>query len=338
MRKKALLLLLTAFALFPGCSKRTSVEIKEWDRFQDPVFKVSFMYPKDWYVVKEPTRVLVYNSMEVAEKFFTRDPRKPDGIQIIVASERSDTMQSYEKYMDTYKADQEAAGFTIKSAGDAKMETLAAKQITYVGAYDEQTRMTATRIATLKDSTIFYAQYSGFNDTFEPYKHVFDSVMASLTLPTKIVMAKGIDPAIPLQQVEKYVDNYLQLECPANFGPNEMPKKGDMIAGVKFSGNQQGMRNDCDINIDIRPAKKLSVEKVVEQNAKFFKSTSKGETKVDGEKTIYLNYSPAKNIDSRVYFIVKNDKIYRIIMNYYAPMKKDFQPAFEKVVASIRLK
>jgi hypothetical protein len=338
MRNKIILFLLAVFALLPGCSKNAQVEIKEWDRFQDPVFKVSFMYPKDWYVVKEPTRVLMYNSMDVAEKFFTRDPRKPDGVQIIVASERSDTMQNYEKYIDLYKADQESAGFTIKGSGAAKMENLEAKQITYAGAYDVQTKITAVRVATLKDSTIYYVQFSGFNETYEPYKHVFDSVMATLTLPTKIVIAKGIDPAIPLQQVEKYVDNYLQLECPANFGSNEMPKKGDMIAGVKFSGNQQGMRNDCDINIDIRPAKKLTVEKVIEQNTKFFKSTSKGETKISGEKALYLNYSPAKNIDSRVYFIVKNDKIYRIIMNYYTPMKKDFLPAFEKVVASIQLK
>jgi hypothetical protein len=149
-----------------------------------------------------------------------------------------------------------------------------------------------------------------------------------------------VDPAIPLTQVEKYSDNYIQLEYPANFGPIELSKKGDMISGVRFSGNKDGMRNDCSIDIDIRPAKKLSIEKVVEQNSKFFNPKSQGETKVGSDRALYLNYVPqkVKNIDSRVYFIVKNDKIYRIILNYYAPMKKDFLPAFEKFIASIRLK
>ena len=113
-----------------------------------------------------------------------------------------------------------------------------------------------------------------------------------------------------------------------------------MISGVRFVGNKDGMRNDCSIDIDIRPAKKLELAKVVEQNSKFFDPKSKGETNIGGDKAMYLNYAPQKvrNINSRVYFIVKNDRIYRIILNYYTPMKKDFLPAFEKVVASIRLK
>jgi hypothetical protein len=88
----------------------------------------------------------------------------------------------------------------------------------------------------------------------------------------------------------------------------------------------------------LRPSKKLSLEKVVEQNSKFFRSSYKGNTTIGGEKATYLNYSLVKNVDSRVYFVVKNDKIFRIIFNYYSPMKNDFLPAFEKVIASIRFK
>ena len=249
-------------------------------------------------------------------------------------------MQDYAKYIQDFKNNKTAEGFTVKEIEDAKIEGLAAKKVTYSGAYDENTKIKAVCVATLKDSTIYYVQYAAFNDLFEPYQIVLDSVLASLTLPQKIVIPKGVNPAIPLTQTEKYSDNYIQLEYPANFGSNEMPKKGDMISGVRFAGNKDGMRNDCSIDIDIRPAKKLSLEKVVEQNSKFFSPKSKSETKVGGDRAIFLNYVPpkVKNIESRVYFIVKNDKIYRIILNYYAPMKKDFLPAFEKVVASIRLK
>jgi len=199
--------------------------------------------------------------------------------------------------------------------------------------------MKAVYVATLKDSVIYTVQYAAFGDLFDSYVSIFDSVITSLRLPQKIVIEKGVNPAIPVAQTERYSDDYLQLEYPANFGTNDVQKKGDVVSAVRFVGNQNGSRQDCTIDIDVRPAKKLSLDKVVTQNSKFFNVKSKGEMTISGEKSIYMNYVPPRaNISSRVYFIVKNDRIYRIILNYYTPMKKDFLPAFEKVVASIRLK
>jgi hypothetical protein len=339
MKNKIILFLIVAAILLPSCSKK-AVEVKEWAQFQDQFFKISFNYPKDWVVVTEPTKVIVSSSAEAAEKFFDRDSRKADGIQVIIASERSDSLQDFVKYVRDFIATKESEGYKVTEMEDVKINGLDAKKVRYSGVIDEKTKIKAIYVATFKDSTMYYVQYAAFNDLFGSYKPVFDSVLASLILPQKIVIPKGVDPAIPLAQVEKYSDNYIQLEYPANFGPNELPKKGDMISGVRFAGNKDGMRNDCSIDIDIRPAKNLALAKVVEQNSRFFNPKSQDETKVGSERAIYLNYVPQKvrNIDSRVYFIVKNDKIYRIILNYYTPMKKDFLPAFEKVIASIRLK
>jgi hypothetical protein len=339
MKSKIFLFLIAAAILLPSCSKE-QVEVKEWAQFQDQFFKASFNYPKNWVVVPEPTKIVVSSSVEAAEKFFDRDPRKADGVQIIIASDRSDSKQDFVEFVRNFKADKEAEGYKVTEMEDAKIDGLDAKKVVYSGAIDENTKLKAIYIATLKDSTMYYIQFAAFNDLFAPYRPIFDSVLASLVLPQKIVIPKGVNPAIPLSQVEKYSDSYFQLEYPANFGSNEVQKKGDMISGVRFAGNKDGMRNDCSIDIDIRPAKKLTLEKVVAQNVKFFNPKSRGETSISGEKAMYMNYIPQKvrNIESRVYFIVKNDRIYRIILNYYTPMKKDFLPAFEKVVASIRLK
>jgi hypothetical protein len=338
MNKKIILFLFAAIALFPGCKKNAAADIKEWVQFQDQFFKVSFNYPKDWVVVTESKKVIISSSAEAAEKFFDHDSRKADGIQIVIASVRSDSLQDYTKYIQDFKNSKTAEGFAVKDIEDATIEGLGAKKVAYAGAYDENTKISSIYAATLKDSTIYYVQYSAFNNLFEPYKAVFDSVMASLSLPQKIIIEKGVDPAIPIVQTERYSDNYIQLEYPANFGASDMPKKGDVISAIKFMGVNKVSRNDCTIDIDVRPSKKLSLEKVVEQNSKFFKSSSRGNTTVGGEKAIYLNYSLVKNVDSRVYFIVKTDKIFRIIINYYSPMKNDFLSAFEKVIASIRFK
>jgi hypothetical protein len=124
------------------------------------------------------------------------------------------------------------------------------------------------------------------------------------------------------------------VSYPNNFETVSPPPTGE----VQFMLQIQGYRQDSNILIDVRPAKKLTVDKVVEQNAKLFKVTSKGETTIDGLKAPYLIYSPAKEIERRVYFVVKNDKVYRIILTYYQPDRKVYLPAFEKAVASIRIK
>ena len=338
MKNKIILFLLAAIVTLPSCSKNAAIEIKEWALFQDQFFKVSFNYPKDWVVVTEPAKVVVSSSAEAAEKFFDRDSRKPDGVQVIIASERSDSLQDYVKYVSDFKATKESEGYKVTEMEDAKINGLDAKKVSYSGVIDEKTKIKAIYVATLKDSTIYYIQYAAFNNLFEPCKPVFDSVLVSLILPQKIVIPKGTNPAIPLAQVEKYSDNYIQLEYPANFGPNELSKKGDMISGVRFAGNRDGMRNDCDINIDIRQAKKLTLEKVVEQNPRAVMAISQGKTTIGGEKAVFFNEKPQSGIERRTYFVVKNDKFFRVMLTYYTPMKKDFLPTFEKVIASIRLK
>ena len=338
MNKNIILFLFIAFALLPGCKKNSNADIKEWAQFQDQFFKVSFNYPKDWMVVTESKKVIISSSAEAAEKFFDHDSHKADGIQIIIAAVRSDSMQDYTKYIQDFKNSKTAEGFAVKEIEDATIEGLGAKKVTYIGAYDENTKISAIYAATLKDSTIYYVQYSAFNNLFEPYKVVFDSVMSSLSLPRKIIIEKGVNPAIPIAQTERYSDNFLQLEYPANFGSTDMPKKGNVMSAVRFMGVNKDSRNDCTIDIDVRPAQKLSLEKVVEQNSKKINATSKGNAKIGDERSVYFNETPQRGIERRTYFVVRNDKFFRIILTYYVPMKKDFLPAFEKVIASIRFK
>ncbi len=336
MLKKSIFLI--AFLAFVfGCGPKAP-DIQEYDEYQNQFFKATFKYPKGWYVVSEPNRVLIYSSFEAADKFFTYDPRKEDGVQIIVASEPDDTTKNLEKYMRILHKEKSDANFEVSQIEDVTLEGLPAKKIEYKGAYDAQTKISTIRIATMKDSIIYYVQYAAFNKMFTPYKFLLDTVLNTLVLPKKIVVQKGIDPAIPFQETEKYTSEYFELYHPVNFGVIELPKRGNVLYNIQIIGKLEGFRKDCDIQIDIRPAQKLTVDKVVEQNIKNYKVLSRGQTTISGEKAIYLNYSPVKNIESRVYFVVKNDKIYRITMNYYAPMKKDFLPAFEKVVASIRIK
>ncbi len=336
MMKRAAFLFIFLVAVFlTGCGKKT-IQVNEWDQFQDQFFKVSFVYPKGWVVAREANRIVVSSSQEVADKFFDHDARKPDGVQIIVAAERTDSMQDYAKYIENYKKDQQDAGFAVQPTEDTKIEGLPARMFEYSGAFDEQTKIKAVRAATLKDSVIYFVQYAGFNETYEPNKFIFDSVITTLTLPKPKVISK--DPnaiALPSPDTKVVKNAVLEATVPDNMGEIYPAVKGE----VSFAMNLKIYREDCTMDIDVRPAKKLSLEKVVDQNSKKIANVSgKGTTTISGEKAQYFNYMPTKGIKSRIYFVVKNDKIYRIIFNYYVPMENDFLPVYEKIIASIRLK
>jgi hypothetical protein len=336
MKTKILLMLCLAPLLWQGCAKKVvKANITGWDQFQDPYFKVTFTYPKGWYVVNEPGKISIYSSQEASQKFFDPTSDNPAGVRIIVTQEKDTLNSTLDQNAKDFKDDKIQSGFDIKSTGEKMIEGLRATEVAYSGFYDKETKLSGIRAATWKDSSFYYLTYEAFNDLYEPYKVVYDSALASLTLPKPRVIAKNVDPSLPVEEFDKYSNDVLEVAYPANFSPSIETPKGEVTFAMKI----KGYREDCFVTIDVRPAKKLTLDKVVEQNSKAFKDAkSKTNTTMSGEKAAYLNFSPMKSIDGRVYFMVKNDKFYRVITYYFAPMKKSFQPAFDKLIASIRFK
>ena len=328
-------ILIIILALVPACKKTMEpVKIAEWDRYQDPVYKMSFTYPKGWTTTADPGRIKVYSSAEAAEKFFDPRSNKQDGVEVIIARDKSETPTTLDAYMASYKKDLTASGFQVRSEDVGKLDGIDARSITFSGAYDTDTKVKTTRIVTVKDSLVFFVQYSAFNDLYDPYKSVFDSALASVRLPRPKSAEELANPALPSTEFDSFDNFALKISYPNNFDAATPKPK----APSTFSLELKGYRQDCSIRIDILPAKGLTVEKVFEQNMKFFKAISKGESRIDGLKAMYLTYLPAKSIESRAYFIVKNDKVIRSILNYYQPMKANFLPAFERSISSLKVK
>lgn len=336
MKTKILLMMCIASLLWQGCAKKAvKVDITAWDQFQDPYFKVTFTYPKGWYVVNEPGKISIYNTQQASQKFFDPTSDNPAGVRIVILQEKDTLKSTLDQYTKDFKDDKVQSGFDLKGTADKTIEGLPATEVTYSGFYDKDTKLSGIRAMVWKDSSFYDLTYEAFNDLFLPYKVVYDSALASLTLPKPRVIAKNVDPSLPVEEFDRYGNDVVDLAYPANFSPAIEPAKGE----VSFAMKIKGYREDCFVTIDVRPAKKLTLDKVVEQNSKAFKDAkSKVNTTLSGEKAVYMNFTPMKNIDGRVYFMVKNDKFYRVITYFYSPMKKSFQPAFDKVIASIRFK
>jgi hypothetical protein len=334
MNHRLLTILTLGVLLLIGCSKKpTKANITGWEHFQDPYFKVHFTVPQGWVKIIEGTKVSFYTSQDALQKFYDPTAQEgQDGVQLSVKYEKPDTLKPLDTYMNSLKQDLTASGYTVEGIEPSKLEDAPASRITYNGRFDAKNKISVIRTVAIKDSTLYTVSYEAFNDFFEPYTVVNDSVLATIELPKP--KAVPVNPTVPSTEFETFSNSVLDISYPNNFETLSPPPSGE----VQFMLQIQGYRKDSNILVDVRPAKKLTLDKVVEQNAKFFKPTSRGKTKIDGLDATYLNYSPQREIESRVYFVVKNDKVYRVILNYYQPDRKIFLPSFEKVIASIRIK
>ena len=325
-----------AVLVLAGCSKKAQVPpITEWDQFNDQFFRVTFMMPKGWEVQKEPTRVTVTSSREAMDKFFDPYSKSAVGAQLVVSGARADSVTTLDAIVEDYKKDLTESGYAITSETRIMIDSVPAVEFQYGGRYDSQTSLKSVRAIAYKDTTIYYVQFGGFNEYFEPYRSVYDSALHSLLLPKPIVHDKAVDPSIPVEQMDKYSDDAVEFMYPSNFTTTV----GKPEKEVLFTVTIKGYRQDCYIQIDQRPAKGLKLDKVVEQNLKNFKGAGKSSNAtVSGEAAKVVSYVPARGIDGRVYFVVKNDKFYRVIVVNATAVKKDFLPSLEKTVASLRLK
>ncbi len=326
-------IVLALFAL-NGCQQKPkAAAITGWQKYQEPYFKLQFSYPQGWHASPEGGKVSVYPSPEAVQKFF----ENVEGVEIVVSYARLDSTQpqTLATYVDSLTAALKSSGYEVNPTESRSLDGSPASVLNYRGRLTEQTYVSVLQALTNKDSVQYSIKYSALNDLFTPYRMVFDSVVASVRLPKAAAAVSQADPSLPSPDFTEFDNKFLRISYPDNFEPGTPTPKGE----AQFSLDLKGYRQDCTIRIDVLPAKGLTVQKAAEQNAKFYKGASAPrETKIGGEKALYFNYSPIRGIESRAYFYVKNDKTYRIIMNYFQPMRSDFLPAFEKTVASLQVK
>lgn len=336
---KLFVLLIASALLVSACSKKKEyAPIAEWEKYSDPFFGLSFTHPKGWHLTAESGRITLTSSYEAAERFV--DPRAEDkrdddlDIQITVFHERPDSLKPLDEIVNTYTKERSSEGFSVKPVETIVVDSTEARKFSYYGHYTQTAKLSTIRAYMIKDSVQYYLDYSAFDDLFEPYSYIMDTLIASIRLPRPKVKATNLDESLPSTTFQDFSNNFLKISYPDNFETSFPAVRGDM----KFSLELKGYRQDCTVRIDIFPAKGLTVDKVYEQNqSKYANARRGGEMTISGQKAIYLNYSPARDIASRAYFIVKDDQVYRIIMNYFAPKRADFLPVFEKTVASLKI-
>jgi hypothetical protein len=332
---KIVLISLLIMLMLLACKKKTEVvTITGWEKFDDFISKIAFTYPQGWTLTQDQTGVMVYSIPEIVTRFTDLTPTGPDGVRLVVSRTSMDSLATFDQYVEKIRDDLSASGYEVKPIENKTLAGIPGKFFECSGYLDNRNKLSSTRIFALKDTMLYSASYEGFNKAYELNKFVLDTLLNSLKITETVPKVVGNDPAMPSPNFTESSNKYFSIKYPENFDLTTLTAK----APAEFSLNIQGYRNDSNVQLDIIPAKGLPLEKVVEQNSKKYNPVSKGSVTINGVNAFYLDYRPAKDISSRVYFMVQNDRIYRATFNYYAPMKEKFKATFEKVVSSITLK
>jgi len=333
---KQIIFLLLMLFIVVNCAKKTeSFKVSEWQKFEEIYTHISFQMPKDWPVVQEGTKLSLYNSQEAVNRFIDLQGGGKNAVRLIVSAEKMDSLQTIEEKMnEKFREDQET-GFDMGTISDKSLAGIPGKFYDYSGFVDAKSnRLSGQKFIAVRDSMVYRVTYEGFNELYHNSKFVLDTLLKTLHIPVPQAKKDAQEDVSPSATFTKFDNNRLSISHPDNFEVDQPAPK----APAEYSMDLRGYRQDCFIHLDIIPAKGLSPEKVVEQNAKFYKETSRGTVTIADVPTTYLNYSPRNDVSSRVYFLVKNDKIHRIIFNYYTPMKQIYLPVFEKTISTLVIK
>lgn len=317
-----------------GCSKKAEVKpVGELETYRDPFYNFEIGYPKDWSKNLNIGKAYFFSSKEAEARFYPPFQVGALGakITLMVDSAGGKTVNDCAK---EFKDSLRASGWTISGEEPTILGGMEAVKVTYAGRVEQaaKTTMYAYRILAVKDSLLNTLECAGFNEMFNAYGPTFDAVYKTVKLASLRRATTGVAWK-PSESMEKYSSPYFDISYPDN-SEFTSPRKGS----YDFVMEMRAYRQDCSIHIDVFGAKALSVDKVVEQNKATYKGAPTA-TQIDGNKAFYINYSPGvPQISSRVYFVVKNDKVIRITLNWYQPQRDMYLAAFEKSIASLKLK
>lgn len=331
-----------------SCKKKAELPtVTEWETHQDPINGMEIQYPKGWLLNADPKSTRVYSSQVVADKFYEvystgtgEVGEEQGGVEVTIASEKfSDAKMGT---LEEYKA-ATMQNFSALNLANEQPITVGKENgvsFSYKVKISKNSDMAGKKIIVAHDSAFYTISVTGFNEYFDVYLPLLDKIVESIKLPRP--KERYTDPnaaSKPSSEVTKFANDFVEFMYPDNFAVTPV---GEKKGGAIHSLHVEGLRKDCTIDLDVFATKtdkgEVKFERFFEDNKSKFSPKSTTSGKVDGIDAKVLVASPAAQIDRRVYFVAKGERIYRVILTWYKPMSTDFQPAFENVVASLKLK
>ncbi len=317
-----------------GCSSKKEVApvpVGAMDEYRDPGYGFTIKYPKGWVSDSQVGRARFFSLPGADMKF--RDPADasgeyPEGAMIAVNVTKVASPADEQKRLTDEMA---GAGMQMGKAEPAAVGGKQGTKAPYKANYSATVSVTGEHYYIAVDSLLYDIEFAGFGQLFAAHRAVFDAVLSSFQFPKPV--EKGRDQTLPSETVSEYTSPFFTCQYPDNFNFESVPKGGNDLAV-----SLRGANRYCAIQFTVFGAKGLTLEKVFDQNKGKFAGAATGKTTVGGEPAMTLTYSAAKEVERRFTFVVKNDKVIRVTMDWFKPQRTEYLAAYDKVLSSMKFK
>jgi hypothetical protein len=312
-----------------SCQQERKVEpvpVGELVEYRDPAIGFSISYPKAWIVDAQVTRARFFSRADVDRKFLDPTGPYPNGAKIAVDVIRTTNAAGTiaEKKSELAQIVPPKFEYKVTVAGKES------DKLVYSARYSAAVEIHSHHVFVPADTFVYHLAFEGFNEEYAAHEAIFDTALATFRMPKAIT--PGRDATLPAESFADAENQFFSFKYPENFNFTS-PAKGrnDLVVGLR------GVRLDCGIQFDVFGAQGLTLEKVFDQN-KNIRGATHHDASVAGKPAKYLAYAPTRDVERRIYFLVHNDKVIRITLDWYRPQRTEYLAAYDQVLQSIRLK
>lgn len=324
------LFLFLALMIFSCGKKIQPPKIENYKEYKDALYGFTIKYPDIWMQLGQPGYAQFYQSQSVKDKFISPGQPGELGNEVYVQVKNLEG-KSFDEMVNEVRDEIKMSG-RIDSETETTVLNKPALRLNFTIPITTKMNLMGYKLLFQVDTLFYTLSFSGFGDWYNAYTNVFDTMLNSFKLPEPVV--KQPEGWVASTELSIYETPFFTIKYPDNLNFVSVDK-----GKFDFSTSLQADRVDCSIRFDVFGAQGLTVDKVFEQNkAKYKKILGQGEITVSGEKAMFINYSMMKDIESRAYFVVKNDKVIRVTLNWYNPNRDNYLPAFETIVKTMVLK
>lgn len=305
--------------------------------YTDSLTMMSVKLPKNWQQIPAAgKRVISIPNKGLLQSYTDYNTEAVPGAVIRVHIYKLDSVKTVASIIDKHKQ----SLMNVKTQKEKKIMIDGVEGTEFIYNFPLTTgEVNGIRIIAAKDAgTATEISIDCFGGAYEIYKPQIDEVIKSLKLGMTIAPKPAdttkvaADP--PTMKLVTKSGNGFTIGIPDNFYPENANAIKNAIGTYNYAGDRRG---DCNIRIDVLDgAKVANLKNTVDKNKAAYQGKEPSKTTLGGKEAYRFDYSPARGINSRVWYVLSNKKVFIVTMNYFVGEKDMFLPPFEKSINSIK--
>lgn len=326
-----------ALVLFSACNQGPKpIEIMSLDKVVEANYKYEISIPSNWLNTKNAKRVVSFSNKEASDRFRKYEAEGFPGAKVDLEVLALDSTG-----IDGLVSKRKVFAPEVYSApSKVSIDGVESTKLTYTFDLNDGSFDGEMYVATKDNKTATLVIFETFGATKEKYQEKFAEILKSIKLATTPekkegeVLVNNIEAPPASKTLKATSGTGFSVSIPDNFKTEAGGAKA--LFSKRYIGERRG---DCYVQVDVIDSKKSNNLKNIADGTK---SAVKGgdlkETKFGGQNGFFFTYSPAKDVNGRIYFALKNDNLYRVTINWFKGEETDYLPVFENVIKSFNVK